>query len=171
VDFRLGSLFAAVIGIVVPDTVLRAYGAIAGSDQRRKMLIEAAEAFFADLRRKAEATAAEQSPEAVAEVENEFKRIIEVENEFKRLIEKVCQEAAARRNDIAHGLVIHDDRGFFLQPSYRSSRYRDLDLKPTYSYTSKEIEEFGRKFSQLGSEIFELVGSVYDLRGLKTPKD
>jgi hypothetical protein len=78
-----------------------------GSDQRRKMLIEAAETFFADLR----------------EATGDGEAVTQAENEFKRTVKNVCQEAAARRNDIAHGLVIHNDRGYFLQPSYRSSRH------------------------------------------------
>jgi hypothetical protein len=119
------------------------------------MLIEAAETFFADLRN--------------ATVDGEA--ITQAENEFNRTVKNVCQEAAARRNDIAHGLVIqiHNDRGYFLQPSYRSSRHRDRDSNPVYSYTSKEIEAFAQKFGRLASEASELVHAVYRLRGLQAP--
>jgi hypothetical protein len=140
------------------------------------MLVEAAETFFADLRTATRKMAPvekrsqeSQNETLVKDAALSEKSVAELEKEFKRIVQNVCQEAAARRNEIAHGVVIRNDRGSFLQPSYRSSRHRDRDLKPAYSYTSKEIEEFRRKFGRLSAEVMLLAHRVYELRGFACP--
>jgi hypothetical protein len=93
----------------------------------------------------------------------------QLEAEFKRVVKRLCGEAAARRTEIAHGLIVGEHRRdrvhYFLVPSYHSSRKRDPDSAPAYTYTSAEIERFKGKFALLATEVYSLGYTILDWRG------
>lgn len=162
IEHHLGDLFATLLGTVVPVGAIRVYGSTMGFNVRQQMLMQAAEAFF--------------YPHP-----NE-----DLEIEFKRVVKRVCDPASGRRNDIAHGIVIGEQRiaalpkygvtvdgatmaeltryHYFLVPSFHSSRKRDFASKPAYKYTSKEIETFTGKYRLLAGEVYRLGKSISDWR-------
>jgi hypothetical protein len=96
----------------------------------------------------------------------------ELEGEFKALIQTIGSAAAARRAEIAHGLVIseNDDNNHYLVPSFHSSRKRDQSQTPSYAYTSGQIGAFGHKFDLFASDVHQLTKKVRDWREASTKK-
>jgi hypothetical protein len=143
VEHYLGTLYSTVLGAVVPVGALRAYGSISAFNVRQNMLNEAADALW------------QWAPNA--DLETDFKRVL-----------NACNDAAARRAEIVHGLLIGENQGseesFFLFPSFHSSRKRDFQQKPKYIYTSVEIETLRTKFNLLTSEITALERAIRDWR-------
>ncbi|GAC1330726.1 MAG: hypothetical protein NVSMB26_08410 [Beijerinckiaceae bacterium] len=78
-------------------------------------------------------------------------------------------EAAARRNDLAHGIVIATFRNskkiFFLVPPFQSSKYRDLNAEPEYQYTAKEIAGIRQKFRVLAGDVHRLKRGIFAWQG------
>jgi len=96
----------------------------------------------------------------------------ELEGEFKSLIQTIGSLAAARRTEIAHGLVISEggDNNHYLEPSFHSSRKRDQSQAPSYAYTSDQIRAFGHKFDLFASDVYQLTEKVRDWREATTKK-
>jgi hypothetical protein len=136
VEHYLGALFGDLLGTTIPVGALRAYGAMSGFSARQQMLSQAAEAFFY------------YAPNEGLQVE------------FNRIVKSLCVNASARRNEIAHGLVVSQNKGagesYFLVPSFHSTKKRSFAAEPAYQYTSKEIEIFTRKFRLLAGEVHRL---------------
>ena len=128
----LGELYAAVVGAVVPVGALRAYGSVSAFNNRQTVLIEAAAALW------------HWAPND------------DLEADFRQLIKVVGSEAAARRNEIAHGLVVDEGIGnnYYLVPSYHSSRKRDHSQEPSYTYTSDQIRAFRDRFELFASAVW-----------------
>lgn len=136
VEFHLGQLFADLLGTTIPVGALRAYGAMSAFNVRQQMLMHAADAFF------------------------HYAPNDELRARFNRIVKSLADNASARRNEIAHGLVIAQNKGhgesYFLVPSYHSAKKRSFAADPTYQYTSKEIEDFTKKFRLLAAEVYRL---------------
>lgn len=136
----------------------RVYGSIMSPGGRRDALVKAAEIFF-------------YMKDATTEDDK---------NDFKSLINH-HKEATARRNDIAHGMVIGiNDLGYYLLPAmYNSSKNKDVRVigrefraigkKPgifdrhDYSYTANDIHEFAKKFYDLGRAVDNFEWRLTDL--------
>jgi hypothetical protein len=141
-------LYAAVLGAVVPVGALRAYGSVSAFSNRQTMMVEAAAALW------------HWAPND------------ELESEFKSLIQTIGSVAAARRAEIAHGLVISEggDNNHYLVPSFHSSRKRDQSQAPSYAYTSDQIRAFGHKFDLMASDVHLLTKNVQNWREASTKK-
>ena len=142
VEHHFGSLFGTLLGASVPVGALRAYGAMSAFNMRQQLLLHAADALF------------HYNPNDALLAE------------CTGIVRKIGDRAAARRSEIAHGLVIEEHREdgihCFLVPSYHSARKRGLDDAPAYQYTSKEIEEFRRKFARLAGDVHRLNVAILD---------
>lgn len=147
VEHFFGELYAAVLGAVVPVGALRAYGSVSAFSNRLTMLAEAADALW------------HWAPND------------ELEREFK-LMKTVAAEAAARRAEIAHGIVISEngDNNHFLVPSFHSSRKRDQAQNEKYAFTSGQIAAFSAKFNLLATDVYQLDKKVRDWREASTKK-
>lgn len=123
--------------------VMRAYGTILAAGTRREMIAEAAEAYFGIF----------PSPGLAARV--------------KKLL-NLYKDAAARRNEIAHGMVMSgalpiDLRKveYFLVPGLFASNKRDLASQWTkYRLGTKEIDHYRACFDELGSRAGALMQDV-----------
>jgi hypothetical protein len=104
-----------------------------------------------------------------------------LETEFKRVVKRLGDPASGRRNDIAHSVVVGEQRfiasperpanvaeitryHYFLVPAFHSSRKRDFDATPTYKYTSKEIEGFTGKYRLLAGDVHRLGMAISNWR-------
>lgn len=147
VEHFFGELYAAVLGAVVPVGALRAYGSVSAFSNRQTMLAEAAEALW------------HWAPND------------ELEREFK-LMKTVASEAAARRAEIAHGIVISEngDNNHFLVPSFHSSRKRDQAQNEKYAFTSGQIATFSQRFNLLATDVYQLDKMVRDWRDTSMKK-
>lgn len=127
-------LYAAVLGAVIPVGALGAYRSGSAFSNPQTMLAEAADALW------------HWAPND------------EVERELKS-IKAVASEAAARRAEIAHGIVISEngDNNHFLVPSFHSSRKRD-QAHVKYAFTGGQIAALAT------SSIFWRPTSILDKR-------
>lgn len=147
VEHFFGELYAAVLGAVVPVGALRAYGSVSAFSNRQTMLTEAADALW------------HWAPND------------ELEREFK-LMRTVASEAAARRAEIAHGIVISEngDDNHFLVPSFHSSRKRNQANNEKYAFTTGQIAAISGKFNLLATDVYQLEKRVRDWREASTKK-
>jgi hypothetical protein len=138
-----GTMFGALYGAFVKPTgantiALRAYGAILAPSSRHDMITEAAEAYFAGV--------------GDAALHERVKKLL-----------KLYRSASARRNEIAHGVVMGRGKPlkFFLVPGIFASRKRELDMVTTkYQLSSVEINQYTRHFAQLTSRAVPLLNDV-----------
>lgn len=78
-------------------------------------------------------------------------------------IMKVAKGWAGRRNDVAHAIVVPmasdtSAGGFSLYPGlYNSKKWSMPDDQPAFSYSSVEIDGFGRQFDALWKRTSELL--------------
>jgi hypothetical protein len=144
--------FAALYTIFVKPTggthtAFRAYGAVMSSGSRRDMIAAAAEAFFATFPDNA-------LPERVS------------------ALLKLYQDAAGRRNDIAHAVVMSEPLVvgaspiYFLIPSFHASRKTGVmpPFETKYRYSTVEIDRYASCFGALGLEagkVKQAVSSFY----------
>lgn len=110
-----------------------AYGAILAHNTRNDMLRAAALAYFS------------KNKEGLAQANNIFNRV---------------RNFAARRNEIAHGMVVqlHDngtDSGHFLvPPMYNFNKRGTADRTlGKYQYTSAQVNQFATEFQTLANEV------------------
>ena len=148
----LGLIFGIFVGsLTTTDAPMRAYGSVVAFAGRCGMIKAAAEVFFLD------------HPHAALEAD------------FYTL-EKNAGSFAARRNEIAHGIVQPyfvggTDVGSALIPSYHATNKRklgaqvDSDTPQTavlkYAYTSKEIAYFSDQFQQLSKRALDLYRALH----------
>lgn len=107
----------------------RAYGSVVSFMGRAEMLTEAASAYFS------------------------FHPDEQLSDSFRR-VSNACRQAAARRNDIAHGSVVEvyfvgKVPGYALAPGSYNVRRVDLHSKPAYLYSVREIAKFTKGFDDL----------------------
>jgi hypothetical protein len=148
----LGLIFGIFVGsLTMTDAPMRAYGSVVAFAGRCGMLKAAAEVFFLDHPHKA------------------------LEDEFYTL-EKHAGNFAARRNEIAHGIVQSHfvggtDVGSALIPSYHATNKRKLGAQVDsdipqiailkYAYTSKEIAYFSDQFQRLSKRALDLYRALH----------
>jgi hypothetical protein len=121
----------------------RAYGTIVGFTGRKDMLDAAAKTYFHSLPAKQD------------------------EENYAKLINTVAR-FSARRNEIAHGCVTHDGKGWVLRPASYNSRKNPLNNLPTYTYGSKEIGHLRRSFRTLHVEASGVL--IVNLRTTAPPR-
>ncbi len=148
-------LFSWLFGYFVESpaqAATRAYGIVTANHSKRAMMDEAAQVFFR-LRRAGE--------------------------EFSKPLEKLLAhygQAASRRGDIAHGMVMTFDVGgenlgsFLVPPVYNSRNTRAFAPQPVadnftfstvkYRYTSEEISQFTMMFNDLQQETMKYFGRL-----------
>jgi hypothetical protein len=134
----------------------RAYGSVVTFRGRADMVAAAAEAYFL------ESPATAETPRQKSDSNTLIKR---------------AREFSKRRNDIAHGLVgaysspSGPVRGLALMPadySANKQQFRDdlgpkahLSTKPTYAYTSVEINFFAKEFFALSKPTYQLGQEIH----------
>jgi hypothetical protein len=135
VEEELANIFSILVGnrATYPATepAIRAYGTVISSISRTKMLSAAATSYFAgDLK---------------GTLAQEIKDIIDHANGW-----------AARRNDIAHGRVgkIKSRPGYLLFPSLYNTKKHPVGARPTYLFSSTEINDIHGNFRQLQTRIY-----------------
>jgi hypothetical protein len=128
---------------------IRAYGSVETFRGRANMIETAAEVYF------------KYNPDTV--LQSLLTEILKRSRQF-----------AARRNEIAHGIVspfvgVNEndewvDRGFVLYPAYYATRKRSLpattpldSVEFTFAYSSVEIDTFRDHFDQLAAQVVELL--------------
>lgn len=148
-EMGLVGLFDTLIGIALDSHAShRAYGAVTIWNIRRDMLRAAAEAYFLEFPNKPLASA--------------------VEEEIK-----FADRYAARRNDIAHGIVLAYDevygspsplggfRGWLLFPAVTSTKAMTLPFSsPKYAYSANQIRFFGESFRKGLPEAEKLINDI-----------
>lgn len=151
---HLGTSFGVLYSALVkPEggnhTVLRAFGMITSAITRRDMINVACEAYFAI-----------------------FKNDV-LEKETRHLL-KLFSDAAARRNEIAHAMVMGEARHkienkvaiplptvWFLVPPLFATKKQELHMQgPKYRYSTQEIEHFTTCFEALNDRVMTLVRSI-----------
>lgn len=145
----LSLLFSAFVVNMERDGARRAYSAVRTFEGRIEMLKAASEAYFHESPNDGWLTS--------------FKTIFKTSKEF-----------AARRNDIAHGVVQYFNLssetefripggGFALFPSYANFKDRSLSNEPDYCYTSVELDYFQKHFDGLQDAPTTLAGQIIHL--------
>src|SRR5262249_42861906 len=131
-------------------SALRAYGSITTFRGRAEMLQSSSEVYF---------------------IYNQDEAL---ENEITAILKLANSHLSARRNEIAHGIVqpyftpLSDGTmtpsGFVLYPAYYATRKRRLpetipltaDIKPSYIYSSVEINCFKDQFETLANRVVNI---------------
>jgi hypothetical protein len=149
-ETELAKLFSILVSGKRSPIARRAFSAVRTFEGRAEMLQAASEAYFTE------------RPDTSAQ------------DQFKELIRR-AKCLAARRNEIAHGIVAGfwtgpDRRSFArvkgtygLYPSFASYKNRRLDQAPDYCYSSKEVSYFRETFAGLVTRAENL--SAHLLRG------
>ncbi|HEY8215394.1 MAG TPA: hypothetical protein VIG36_14840 [Methylocystis sp.] len=140
-------------GIVSPSKgsfpARRAYGTIISQKNRREMIEKASEAFFA------------------------FFKDEDLEKALKETL-NFYSDAAARRNDIAHGIVLQPKlgAGYFLTANLYTSK-RKLYADHPYYYNSQIIDKFSDSFSSLSGSASHIINRMAKLFAAspKTPRE
>jgi len=119
----------------------RAYGSVTAASGRREMLESVAAVFFRNFPQDGIVT------------------------QFKTLMRR-HQQAASRRNEMAHGIVGGEKGedgtflGYFVVPSMWNTGKRGLDSAMKYRYSTKEIDRLRAAFSTLGGEAIATADAV-----------
>lgn len=120
----------------------RSYGTVASARARKQLLASAAQVFFRNF----------PDPAIKAAVND---------------ILKLYEDAGARRNEIAHGLLGGDrvEAGifYFLVPSAWNSNKRQMNLAISYRYSSEDLKRYEAAFGALGSQVHTLSEKVIDV--------
>ncbi|MDE2104322.1 MAG: hypothetical protein KGL39_44200 [Patescibacteria group bacterium] len=151
----LSLLFSELVAGQESEGARRAYSAVRTFEGRAEMLRAASEAWFAD------------APDA--ELLEAFKDVLRNALSFSQ-----------RRNDIAHGVVdyfqdpqrafisFQEAATFALYPSYASFRERSLENRPTYCFTSVEIDYYFEQFYNLQNPVIDLTTLLINQRSRVT---
>lgn len=125
----------------------RAYGSIASSNGRRDLIEKAAAVFF------------------------QFFPNEHLQKDMSHVL-KLYSDAAARRNDIAHGVVLmgvpKTGDGYYVVANMYTSK-RDIVGATPYGYNSQTISEYFTKFDALGGAVSSLVKEI-DAHYYASPK-
>jgi hypothetical protein len=157
-EVNIATLFAVVTGSMDQwhyGPAIRAFGVVNSAPTRRDMILQAAEAFFTQLKH-------EDASKLFAEVKGALNYYV---------------GWSGRRNDVAHGVVTEsafdpgvdtpDDQWeecFLLCPSYTTSKKWPIESEPAYNYRASEIEKFGEGFLLLSSRVSALNSEIEDAR-------
>jgi len=147
------SLFvgAPVMGYMLDEPAIRAYGSVISFNGRAEMLAAAAVGYFYK----------KKTP--LPEIE---KRVLGLLNE--------CRNFSGRRNDIAHGRVecIIDDEEYawwkgncpcyMFLPGLLSTKKYSLSQEPLYVYTTIEMAHFTQHFEALADKLHDLWRDILD---------
>jgi hypothetical protein len=126
---------------------------------------------------------------AAAEVQFSLFRNSALEKGFRAFVNELTNHASARRNEIAHGVVrvtpiIKDYTvvpQYFLYPPYYASNKLQLNridssdgrqmawYEPKYIYSSVEINQFARSFSDLVPRLAVIMGPMLQQKAPKPP--
>lgn len=151
-ELQLSAYFGFFCGGHDPIIARRAYGCVISFQGRAEMLRAAAEAYF--------------NRYSDDDLSKRFSDLVNSTNRY-----------SARRNEIAHGIVMplfHDNndgqgyrqRGWALVASEYATKKNELlplsdlgfqDTRFTYAYSSKEIEHYATQFIALGKEAIALM--------------
>jgi hypothetical protein len=152
----LSLLFASLISGLEESAARRAYNAVRTFEARAEMLSAAAESYF------------KKHDDKIGK------------NKFNETLKEI-RNYAARRNDIAHGVVDFFSTASFSSigagvsycqyPSYANSKHRTDSDAPTYCYSSSELNYYSEKFTILQRPISELVGHLQFQRNNRTLRD
>lgn len=86
--------------------------------------------------------------------------------ELKTFLKTKCKNAGERRNDIAHGVLQETNhfnppkRGYCWGPSCVDSTKIDFAGKPSFAYSSKELEGYSSLFHALTKEGIEIRNAI-----------
>ena len=138
--------FAQLFGTIIRPTrnsyaARRAYGAITSSLARRQMLEAVGAVFFRNF------------PDVEAQ-------------ENMKLLLMHYNDAGARRNELAHGIVGGDRGedgeflGCFIVPSAWTTKKRALDSAMSYRYSCKEIHEKKNGFNEIGGRAIAVADQI-----------
>lgn len=151
----MNCLLIAIVGSP-PSTLYRAVGTLIDAITKKRMIEAAADDRFPYDRR--------NKKKGQERTENQVKR--DTVGEFMKQYEAL----SLRRNEIAHGLVVHHtannkDRGVFLVPGHHATRYNRLLPKDPvwlgdYRYTSAQIKQSGHEFTRLEHEVREFIKNL-----------
>src|ERR1700730_12312001 len=126
---------------------------------------------------------------SAAEVNFSLFRNSALEKDFRAFVNELTNHASARRNEIAHGVVrvtpiIKDYTvvsQHFLYPPYYASNKLQLNridssdgrqmawYEPKYIYSSVEINQFARAFSDLVPRLAVIMGPMLQQKAPKPP--
>ncbi|MBY0300040.1 MAG: hypothetical protein K2X71_29055 [Methylobacterium sp.] len=146
VEGQIASLYGVLLGTSIPVGAIRAYGAIATFNARQSMVNAASAALF------------------------HYQKNDTLRDAIKYTLENVCKDASARRNEIAHGIVIKRARGsgssggYFLTAGLYSSLKRDMRFEAKYEYTSRQIKNYAHLFDKLTTSVSQLTDAVLDFQ-------
>lgn len=146
VEGQIASLYGALLGTSIPIGAIRAYGAIATFNARQSMVNAASAALFHHRKNDA------------------------LRDAVKYILENVCKDASARRNEIAHGIVIKragrggSSGGYFLTAGLYSSLKRDISFEAKYEYSSRQIKIYAQLFDKISISVTQLTNSVLDFQ-------
>jgi hypothetical protein len=143
-EAALGRLFTIFIAGEFPSPqARRAFGRIRSFEGRRELLRGASEAFF------------------------HYQKGTSQEQDLLKIIIKDAWNAAERRNDLAHGIVMpftpegkSEPDGFCLMPSHYDSSKRDPNDVADFAYRSARINTFTSGFEGLITAPIELGNSI-----------
>lgn len=120
----------------------RSYGTVASARARKQLLASSAQVFFRNF------------PDA--ETRSAVMDIL-----------KLYEDAGARRNEIAHGMLggdrVAEGIFYFLVPSIWNSNKRQMNLAITYRYSSDDLKRYEGAFGGLGSQVHDLTERVIDV--------
>lgn len=133
--------------------LMRSFGVITASNARREMILHANDAYFATYKN------------------DELKRQV-------RHLLSLYKDAAARRNEIAHAMVMGDmpfkildnhvvplPTIWFLVPPLFATRKTEMHMRgPKYRYSTKELSHFTTCFEELGSRASKLAQAIRAFR-------
>ena len=145
-------LFAFTINpITTSYAARRSYGKLMSGNSRRDLIEGSLEVFWRDIHK-----------EAWTEERQEV-----LQNDCKSLI-KMHQDAMARRNEFAHGIVASLPLGrspnrLVLAPAFYNHTKRKIDLVEIYRHNSQTIMGFRKKFQALEGDVHRLVETLADL--------
>jgi hypothetical protein len=137
-DIYLAILFSYLVGIFTPSAI-RAYGSLGTFSGKLAMIREAGKAFI--------------TLENAEHIQTDFDKLMNLSEKY-----------SARRNEIAHGIVIsysqemffhqQDKEGFVLVPNYHNAKKQTLVINqmagvPKFVYSSKEIDHYKDRFEEL----------------------
>lgn len=162
---HLGTTFGVLYSAFVkPEgsnhTMMRSFGMITSSNNRREMIVAASESYFSVFNN-------------------------EVLERRTRSLLKLFSDASARRNEIAHAMVMGEMRhrivdqvampmptAWFLVPPLFATRKQELHMRgPKYRYSSREIGYLTKCFEALDEAALDLVRLIREFHSSLPDQD
>jgi hypothetical protein len=148
-ETELGRLFARFMAGEYPSPAAdMAFGAMRAFEGRLQVLRSSGQAFF------------DYRPH-----DKEDRKILD---EILKMGQRFCE----RRNEIAHGVVLpyqpinvsicDEAQGFCLFPSHYDSHRRDTSYKPSFCYSSAELNAYSCEFRKLADPVHALANKIIE---------